>query len=163
MRTFVMKLAAWHRLFKDLEHARLRLAQAEPIQPRNQRVREMQEDVRRLQRACDEALGELQTAADIYIAAGRQQIQTDSAPIKKQPLRSSRGNGLGMLVPSQIVRQIGERPWCKPIVISHQNGSCVCVKPNRIQWPVEQSSPPSRSHPPPVASPLRPGFLARVQ
>jgi hypothetical protein len=56
MRTFIVKLAAWHRLFKALEQARLGLAQAEAIQPRNQRVGEMQEDVRRLQRACDRSL-----------------------------------------------------------------------------------------------------------
>jgi hypothetical protein len=29
MRTFVAKLATWHRLVKDLEYARVRLAQAE--------------------------------------------------------------------------------------------------------------------------------------
>lgn len=66
MRTFVVKLAAWHRVFKDLEAARLRLAQAEAAQP-------LDEDVRRLQRTCDLALGELRAAADAYIAAGRQQ------------------------------------------------------------------------------------------
>jgi hypothetical protein len=73
MRTFVVKLAAWNRLFKELEHARVRLAQAEAAQTRGARAEEMQAEVRRLQRACDQALGELKTVADAYMAAGRQQ------------------------------------------------------------------------------------------
>lgn len=88
MRTFVVKLAAWHRLFKELEHARLRLAQAEAAQPRNARAGEIQEDVRSLQRACDHALRDLQTAADAYMAAVRQ--QSGSTPIEKRSLGSSR-------------------------------------------------------------------------
>lgn len=75
MRTFVVKLAAWHRLFKDLEHSRLRLAQAEAAQPRDARAGEVREDVRRLQRTCDLALGELRAAADAYIATISQGIR----------------------------------------------------------------------------------------
>jgi hypothetical protein len=38
MRTFVVKLAVWHRVFKDLEDARLRLVQVQAAPPRDARA-----------------------------------------------------------------------------------------------------------------------------
>lgn len=67
MRTFVTKLAAWHRLFNDLENAR-RLANAEPD---HVHAGEEQDDVRRLQCACDQALDELRIATDALMSAQR--------------------------------------------------------------------------------------------
>jgi hypothetical protein len=96
MRTFVVKLAAWHRVFKDLEDARLRLAQAEAARPRDSRAAQVREDVRRLQRTCDLALGELRAAADAYVTAGRKQI--DTIPFEKQRALVERrwDSGLGI-------------------------------------------------------------------
>lgn len=70
MRTFVVKLAAWHRVFKELEDARLRLAQAEVAQAHDAQEEKIRENVCRLQRACDLALGELRASGDAFIAAG---------------------------------------------------------------------------------------------
>ena len=88
MRTFVERLAAWHRLFIDLEHARVRLAQAEAAQPRDGWDREMQEDVRRLQCDCDQALGELHTAANAYMTRTRSSAIV-STTVATPPLRSN--------------------------------------------------------------------------
>jgi hypothetical protein len=71
MRAFIEKLAARHRLQIDLQYARLRLAQAEAAQPLDSRIGQLQKDVRCLERACDQALAELQIAADAYKAAVR--------------------------------------------------------------------------------------------
>jgi hypothetical protein len=100
MRTFVNKLAAWHRLLKDLEYARLRVAQAQAVKPRHKQLRGLEQDVLYLQRACDQALEELRIAADAYIAAGRQ--QTASMLVEKQPPRSRWVGDLGR---SPTIRQ----------------------------------------------------------
>lgn len=71
MRTFIVKLAAWHRLYTELDHARVRLAQAESAQLSDERAEGIEADVRRLQGECDQALGELQAAAQAYMAAER--------------------------------------------------------------------------------------------
>jgi hypothetical protein len=81
MRNFVVKLAAWDRLCKDLDHARLRLAHAETAQSPGQRARAMEADIRRLERARDQALGELRIAAEAYMATVRQ--QSASTPVEK--------------------------------------------------------------------------------
>jgi hypothetical protein len=80
MRNFVVKLAAWGRVCKDLDDARLRLAHAENPQPPGQRARAMEAHVRRLERARDQALGELRIAAEAYMATVRQ--QSASTPVE---------------------------------------------------------------------------------
>ena len=98
MRNFVVKLAAWHRLCKDHEHAQLRLAQAEAM--RGAPSTQMSEDVHRLQRARDRALGELQAAADACMKTARRPEAT--MPVAKQAIASSRwGDGLERLTPAQ--------------------------------------------------------------
>jgi hypothetical protein len=101
MRTFVMKLAAWHRLLKDLEYARLRLAQAKAVLPRENQLGGFEQDVLYLQQACDRALKELGIAANAYIAAGRQQANSTLA--EKQLPKSNRW--VGNLERSPTTRQ----------------------------------------------------------
>lgn len=66
MRTFVTKLAAWHRLFNDLEHARRLINSQADHAPVG---KELEEEVRCLQCAYDQALDELRIAADAFMAA----------------------------------------------------------------------------------------------
>jgi hypothetical protein len=85
MRNFVVKLAAWDRLCKELDSARLRLAHAETAQPPGQRARAMKANIRRLERARDQAIGELRIAAEAYMATVRQ--QSASTPVEKSKSR----------------------------------------------------------------------------
>lgn len=70
MRSFIVKLAAWHRLHEQREQARLRLAQAETAASAD-RADELRAELGRIQHAADEAFAELRAAVDDRIARQR--------------------------------------------------------------------------------------------
>jgi len=61
MRTVEVKLADWHRLYKELAEAQSRLAQQSALPPRDQNRAGLEAEVARLQRDCDAALDIVQT------------------------------------------------------------------------------------------------------
>lgn len=84
MRSFIVKLAAWHRLHEQREQARLRLAQAGTAAS-GDRPDELRADLVRIEQAVDEALAELLAAANDRIASqgsgeGARSTVTDRPP-----------------------------------------------------------------------------------